>query len=139
MIQVRRRGLVASRIAVDVDKDSARKPEMPRQAGDIEGDVVVVVRGSEALENPRGCLECGARHLLVRAGDDPPVPRGVLDSGDGGELVTVRRGAQRGHPHAGHGGCGKRRQFEWAFCGGHCFNLSRGWGGREAPRGSRGD
>ena len=60
MIQVRCRGLVASRIAVDVGKASARKSEMPRQAGDIEGDVIVVVRGSEALENPRGGLERGA-------------------------------------------------------------------------------
>ena len=128
-----------ARVAVDVDGASAAGLYLARQAGHVEGDVVVVVCLSEPVQNAGGCLECGSGDLLVGAGDDPAVSGGVFDAGHGGELVAVGGRAQGGDAHAGDGCGGQGCQFEGALAGGHCLNVSRPGAGRFSPRGRQED
>ena len=125
----------AARVTVDVDGATAAGLHLARQAGHVEGDVVVVVRLAQPIQDAGGCLECRAGDLLVGAGDDPTVSGGVFDAGHGGELVAVGGRAQGGDAHAGDGCGGQGCQFEGALAGGHCLNVSRRGSGRSAPRG----
>ena len=123
------------RVAVHVDARAAADFGLSGQAWDVEGNVVVLVGLSEAVEDAGGRFEGGAGDLLVGAGDDPAVAGRVFDAGDGGELVAVGRRSQRAHAHPGHGGGGQGGQFEGALRGRHCFNVSRRGPGRASPRG----
>ena len=138
-VEVLVRGGCTARVAVNVDGATAAGLHLARQAGHVEGDVVVVVRLAEAVEDAGGCLECGAGDLLVGAGDDPAVSGGVFDAGHGGELVAVGGRAQGGDAHAGDGCGGQGCQFEGALAGGHCLNVSRPGPVRASPRGREED
>ena len=102
------RGRVSARVAVHVDARAAADFGLSGQAWDVEGNVVVLVGLSEAVEDAGGRFEGGAGDLLVGAGDDPAVAADVFDAGDGGQLVGVGRRAQRAHAQPGHGGGGQR-------------------------------
>ena len=82
-----------ARIPVHVHDPASADCGLAGEAWDIEGDVVVLVCLSEAVEDAGRGLEGWPGDFLVGICDDPAFAGGVLDAGDGGEFVTVGRGA----------------------------------------------